>query len=289
MTDTTPYSFGVSQFTTNPQSFEDDVALYSQLGVQAIEIAEAKLDASRMDAQMALVKSHGLPVSSVQPSVRTLFPSKSQPDPLDPHDRMTLFCETIERLAPHTPGAAYVTNTGIAPNGDVQLVTATAIREYRRVAECAQNHGVRVALEPLSPFLANVETAVWTLAHAREIVQAVGHSAFGYCLDTWNIWQNAQLTDEIAACAGLVFIVHIGDWRTPRGFRDRVIPGAGKIPLPPLLRAIRETGYAGAYAVELFSDESLPDSLWRADPAQVIHDCRAGLDEAWRQSLKAPE
>lgn len=285
MTPPSPYTFGVSQFTTNPQSFEDDVTLYSRLGVEAIEIAEAKLDAARIDVQMALVKEKSLPVSSVQPSVRTLFPSASQPAPLDPHARMTLFCETIERFALHTPGAAFVTNTGIAPDGNIQFVTETAIREYRRVAEHAAHHNVRVALEPLSPFLANVETAVWTLARARAIVQAVDHPALGYCLDTWNIWQNADLADEVAACAGLVFIVHIGDWRTPRGFRDRVVPGTGDIPLPPLLRAIRDTGYTGAYAVELFSDEALPDSLWRADPAQVIRDSRAGLDEAWRQSF----
>lgn len=281
----TNYVFGVSQFTTNPQTFEEDVALYSQLGVGALELAEAKLDFSRLDAQMALVQEHALPVCSVQPAVRTLFPSKSQPEPSAPAARMTLFCETIERLAPHTPSAAYVTNTGIAPDGDIQRVTDTAVREYRRVSEYAASRGVRVALEPLSPFLANVETAVWTIAHAREIVEAVNHPAFGYCLDTWNIWQNADLAQEIAQCAGRVFIVHIGDWRTPRGFRDRVIPGTGVIPLPPILRALRDTDYAGAYAVELFSDEALPDSLWRSDPAQVIHDSRVGLDAAWLESF----
>lgn len=279
------YRFGVSQFTTNPQSFEDDVTLYAGEGVEAIEVVEAKLDASRWPAQMALVKDRGLPICSVQPAVRTLFPSQSMPDPLDPADRATLFCGTIERLASHTPGAAYVTNTGIAPDGNVQQVTDTSIREYRRVAECAERHGVRVALEPLSPFLANIETAVWTITQARRIVESVNHPAFGYCLDVWNIWQNANLAAEIAACAGRVFIVHIGDWRTPRTFRDRVIPGTGDIPLPPILRAIRDTGYTGPYAVELFSDESLPDSLWRADPAQVLRDSRAGLDKAWRRSL----
>jgi hypothetical protein len=39
------YAFGVSEFTTNPWTFEQDVETYARLGVDTIEVCEAKLDA----------------------------------------------------------------------------------------------------------------------------------------------------------------------------------------------------------------------------------------------------
>ena len=85
------YRFGVSEFTTTPWTFEQDVEQYSRLGVDAIEVCEFKLDEQRMGEQLALIAQHGLTISSVQPKIRTLFPSQSQPEPSDPRERMALF------------------------------------------------------------------------------------------------------------------------------------------------------------------------------------------------------
>ena len=82
-------------------------------------------------------------------------------------------------------------------------------------------------------------------------------------------------------------MVQVSDWRTPRSFQDRLIPGQGEIPLPPLLRAIHESGYRGAYSVEIFSS-GVPDPLWEADLSRVIAESRAGLDRAWQQAFAAP-
>ena len=42
---TPDFIFGVSQFTTNPWAFEQDIEVYARLGVQAIEVCEFKLSA----------------------------------------------------------------------------------------------------------------------------------------------------------------------------------------------------------------------------------------------------
>jgi sugar phosphate isomerase/epimerase len=278
------YQFGVSEFTTNPWTFEKDVEAYAHLGVEAIEVCEFKLDPASYAAQMALPAAHGLQITSVQPSTRTLFPSLSMPEPLDIGARMALFRQSILRLAPFAPGAAFVTNTGIPPGGDMQRVWDTAIREYRDLAVFAADHGVRVALEPLNPSIVNIETAIWTVAQALEIVQAVNVSSFGICLDCWNVWQNADLAEAIQACGDRIFTVQISDWRTPRSFEDRLVPGQGEILLPAFLRAVRETGFSGAYSVEIFS-RGVPGALWESDLEQVIMDSRAGLDAAWAASF----
>ena len=274
------YQFGVSEFTTNPWSFERDVETYARLGVSAIEVCEFKLDPARIAEQMEMLHASGLQITSVQPKTRTLFPSASQPKPTDIGERVTLFQKTIETLSPYTPGVAYVTNTGIPPGGNIQEVVDRAAIEYRKLAEFAADHGVKVALEPLNASLMNTETAIWTLPQAMEIVDAVGHDSLGICLDSWNVWQNADIHAQIEACGEKIFVVQISDWRTPRSFLDRLVPGQGEIPLPAFLASVHAAGFRGAYPVEIFS-QGVSDALWDGDLEKVLTDSRAGMDAAW--------
>jgi sugar phosphate isomerase/epimerase len=281
-----PYRFGVSEFTTWPWSFQQDVERYAELGVDTIEVCEFKLDDGRIREQLDSVGEHGLEISSVQPSTRTLFPSQSQPEPKDVPERMSLFRRTIERLGDLAAGVPFVTNTGIPPDGNMQEVFDTATREYQAVADFAEQSGARVALEPLNAAIMNVESAVWTLQQALHIVDAVDRPNFGICLDLWNVWQNADIEGAIRACGDRTFVVQLSDWRTPRSYQDRLIVGQGEIPLPPLLRAIHASGYRGPYAVEIFSG-NVPDSLWEGDLAAVIRASRDGLDRAWQEAFSS--
>ena len=104
-------------------------------------------------------------------------------------------------------------------------------------------------------------------------------------MDTWNVWQDPKVLEHIAGCGDKIWVTHVSDWHLPRSFADRTIIGQGEIPLPSLLRAIRETGYNGAYSLEIFSDTRLPDSLWKADGQQVIQQSRAGLQAAWQEAF----
>jgi sugar phosphate isomerase/epimerase len=279
-----PYQFGVSEFTTWPWSFAEDVERYARLGVAASEVCEFKLDEQRTREQLALAGAHGLTISSVQPAVRTLFPSLSQPEPRDPAARMARFRQTIERCAPLTQGVPFVANTGNAPGGNIQAALETAAREYRALADVAAAQGVRVAFEPLNAVAMNVESAIWTLEQGLQLVEQVDRPSFGLCVDLWNIWQNAAVEEAIRACGDRIFVVQVSDWRTPRSFQDRLIVGQGAIPLPPLLRAVHESGYRGPYVVEIFSGD-VPDSLWKGNLDQVITTSRAGLEEAWRAAF----
>ncbi len=280
-----PYQFGISEFTTMPWSFEEDIAHYSALGVNTIEVCEVKLDQSKIDAQMRLVSEHGLGISSVQPVTRTLYPSQSQPEPKPLDDRLARFRQTVETLSPWAKDAPFVTNLGIAPNGNMQEALDTAASAYRALAQFAADHGVRVAIEPLSASIVNIETAIWTVEQGLELIRAVDHPAFGLCLDFWNVWQNADLAAAIHACGDRIFLVQLSDWRTPRSFLDRLVPGQGKIPLPALLRAAHDSGYRGPYVVEIFSD-NVPNALWQSDLTRLIQDCRAGMETAWQRAFE---
>jgi sugar phosphate isomerase/epimerase len=280
-----PLRFGVSQFTTWPWSFEQDVENYSRLGVETIEVCEAKLaDGGRRADQLALVEQRGLEISSVQPSIRTLFPSRLQPEPEGPRERTRLFRRTIDRFGRFARDVSFVCNTGQPPSGDIQRVLDAAANEYRELADFAREYGARIALEPLSPAHMNVETAIWTLGQAMKVVEEVDRVNFGVCVDTWNVWQNAQVFEEIKACGERIFAVQVSDWRTPRSFADRHIVGQGEIPHSALLRAIYESGYRSAYTLEILS-QGVPDPLWEANLFEVIESSRTGLKSAWNEAV----
>lgn len=109
--------------------------------------------------------------------------------------------------------------------------------------------------------------------------------------DVWHIWREPNIAERVAGLGDRVLGVHVCDWapEEPRGFMDRLLPGRGAIDLPALLGAIERTGYRGAYCLEIFSAEDLPDSLWREDPAEVVRRGRAGSGQAWAARVRPGE
>jgi sugar phosphate isomerase/epimerase len=264
-----------------PWPFEKDIEHYAALGVQAIELCEQKLDQHRYAEQAATIAAHGLSISGVQPRVRTFFSSRMTPAPGPVAARSACFRGSIERLARFAPGAPFICNTGAHPKGDMADATAVVIRELKALAPVAADHGVKIALEPLNPTSVNVESAIWTVAQALDIIEATGRDEIGLCLDYWNIWQNADIEADIRRAGDRIFTVQSSDWRTPRSFADRIVPGDGAIPLNALLKATYDAGYRGACTVEIFS-EDVADSLYDGDLDDVIRRSRAGMEAAWR-------
>jgi len=279
--DALPLAFGVSEFTTMPWSFEQDVERYAALGVRVIEVCEQKLDPNGFPEQFGKLAARGMRISGVQPLVRTFFSSRMQPSPAGIQDRIFKFRSSIEKLSRYAPGAPFICNTGAHPKGDMEEVMVVVTEALKALAPVAADHGVRIALEPLNPTSVNIESAIWTVDQALDIIEGTDRDEVGLCLDYWNVWQNAGIEAAIARAGDRIFTVQASDWRTPRSFADRVAPGDGSIPLGALLRATCDAGYRGACTVEIFS-EDVADSLYRDDLDAVIRRSRIGLQAAWQ-------
>lgn len=263
--------FGVSEFTTWPWSFERDVERYSAHGVDAIEICEFKLDRNNYAPQLRSIAKAGLGVSSVQSTVHSLFPDSLAPAPSDPDDRIAHMKSAIERIAPHLPAQTpFVVITGAAPGGDTERVYQRALTAFAELAEFAAARGMRLAYEPLNPVLFNTDTALWGLDAALELVRAIDHPSMGLCVDTWNIFQTPNLHQVIRACGDRIFVVQLSDWHRPRSGADRISLGDGTIDNAAIVKTVRATGYERPYVLEIFSSESLPDSIWKADLDGVL-------------------
>ena len=290
MSDAEPV-FAVSQYTTFPLTFEQDIELYARLGVQGIEICEEKLsaDPGRAREQLALVADTGLEVVSVQPAVLSLFPHNfdTEASPQTPEDRMARYRQTIDLFSESFPDQEVnlVVGGGRAPQYNYRLAHETARRFLPELADYAADRGVRMMFEPLNPILMNAFSFVCTLDEGVKLIDDVGRENLGLALDVWHVWREPNIAERLAELGQRIFGVHVCDWpkEEPRGHSDRVLPGEGLIDLAALLGGIDRGGYTGAYSLEIFSDESLPDSLWKQDPAEVIRRGRDGFFDAWRR------
>ncbi|MGR6331305.1 sugar phosphate isomerase/epimerase family protein [Sphingomonas sp. XXL09] len=278
------FQLSISEFTTMPWSFDQDVERYARLGIDAIEIVEAKLDDDCVTEQMQSVRDAGLTISGLQPKVRTFFSSRMTPHPAGLDERTTALRGSIERLARYAPGVPFITNTGAHPRGDMANAMTVVANRLGELARVAADNGVLLALEPLNPSSVNVESAIWTIDQALEVIERADHEAVGLCLDYWNIWQNADVLAQIGHAGARIMTVQASDWRTPRSFADRLVPGTGDLPLADLIRATRAAGYDRPYVVEIFSND-VADSLYDRDLEQVVTDCRQGFAAAWDASF----
>ena len=135
------------------------------------------------------------------------------------------------------------------PQGRERL--ATLLRE---AAERAQAVGVRLALEPLNRYEADL---IHTAEEGLAFLDEVGHPALGLLLDTYhvNIEESSWTEPFRRAAAGLLWHVHLGD-------NNRLPPGRGLIDFPAITATLREAGYDGYLSAEL---------LGRPDPDTAAH------------------
>jgi sugar phosphate isomerase/epimerase len=266
--------FSISQVSTLPASFSEDVRAYTAAGVDGIGIWELKLD----DGSLEEFKASGLGSATAVPTVPSVHPLPLLPGPESVRERVDSLLRSLEILAPYEP-AAVLCFTG---PGDREA----AVRGVREVAREAERLGLRLAVEPFQ--LEGIES--WsilnTLADAAAFIDEVGSDAVGIQFDVWHLW-NSDVLEEIPRYAHLIAGVHVNDWREPtRGWADRVLPGDGSADLPAMLGVLESVGWAGFYDLEIFSDNgafgtAFPDSLWDLEAAELARRGRESFTHTW--------
>ena len=114
----------------------------------------------------------------------------------------------------------------------------------RNAAERAVKRGVRIALEPLNRYEADLLN---TAAQTLEFLHDVNHPAAGILLDTFHVnIEESSWTEPYRQVmnAQKLFYVHLGD-------NNRWSPGKGLIDFPAILRTLKEGGYDGWLSAEL--------------------------------------
>ncbi|MEU6257857.1 TIM barrel protein [Streptomyces sp. NPDC047043] len=133
---------------------------------------------------------------------------------------------------------------------------ALAAQQLGRLADLAQDFGIRVAYEALA-----WGRHVSTYDHAWHIVETAGHPALGTCLDSFHILSRGSDPKGIEDIPGeKIFFLQLAD--APLLAMDvlqwsrhyRCFPGQGGFDVAGLVRHVLRTGYAGPLSLEVFND-----------------------------------
>jgi 4-hydroxyphenylpyruvate dioxygenase len=131
-----------------------------------------------------------------------------------------------------------------------------AARQLSRLADLAQEFGVRVAYEALA-----WGRHVSTYDHAWQIVERADHPALGTCLDSFHILSRASDPKGIEDIPGeKIFFLQLAD--APLLAMDvlqwsrhhRCFPGQGGFDVAGLVGHVLRAGYDGALSLEVFND-----------------------------------
>jgi sugar phosphate isomerase/epimerase len=272
--------FSISQISTLPASFEDDLRAYRDAGADGIGLWEIKLRAGEEDELLAALRDSGLTSTNAVPAVPSIT-ALPMPGPQNPVERVEAYCAGLRRLAPFEPSAV-VLLTGPGPR-------AVVVDGLRKIAAEAGSLGLTVGLEPYSRHDGEDWTIVHTIDEAAELIDEAGvGDSVGILFDSWHLW-DSDLEADLDAHRERIVGVHVCDVRRPtRSFADRLLPGEGVADVPRILGLLDRGGWDGFYDLEIFSDNgafgtALPDSLWDVPADELARRGRQAFFDCWER------
>ncbi|MDQ4052473.1 MAG: sugar phosphate isomerase/epimerase [Actinomycetota bacterium] len=131
-----------------------------------------------------------------------------------------------------------------------------------RLVPPARDAGITLGIEPMHPIFAADRGVVSTLAQALDIAEQHDPTVVGVVVDTFHLWWEPGVTDQIARAGSRIVSYQVGDWITPLppdALLSRGMVGDGHIDFAAFTRAVAAAGYAGDVEVEIFNAD-----IWAA-------------------------
>jgi len=209
-------------------SLDEDLALWSELGVERVGIISPKLDTVGWDAGRRAVLDAGVLVTSM-----SCYPGEIE--------------KSVDFTAAVNGGVLYVVSGG-AGSLPWEEAAQKYCEEMAPLVARARELGVRLAVEPTNPLRCDV-SFVYTVRDAIDLARMAG---VGVCVDFNSSWYERGLEELVRKNIDLVSLVQICDYKI--GTRDtpnRCAIGDGDIPIERLLGMMLSAGYQGVFELEI--------------------------------------
>jgi sugar phosphate isomerase/epimerase len=274
MNDSERPRFSLCQLGLPLTTMSEDIAICSQIGADGLSVDVNKLGDPRRDREIVeAMRQSGVAASICVPAVMSFLPMPAIPGPDDLDRRYEAIIDGIRRLSAFEPSCVFVL-TGPALPGEPEAASRRRVLEgLRGAAAEARESGMRLAVEPMRPALRDLTSLVCSVDECIALLDEAGLPEVGIVLDTWHLWDSPTIESDIEQHVDRIYGIQISDYRPPRTFADRFLPGDGDIDWTTLLGRLIAAGYRGYYDLEVFSDDGrygveLPDSLWKRDTAE---------------------
>jgi sugar phosphate isomerase/epimerase len=250
----------LNQATVKHLGLKEAVALCVRHDIPAIGLWRDRVAETGLAEAAAAVRAAGLEVSSL---CRGGFFTQADPD-----GRRAARADNLAAIA---EAAELGTDTlvlvcgGLVPGqrdlGLARRMVADAIAEL--VPE-AQRLGVRLGIEALHPMFCADRCVISSLGEAVDLALRFPADAVGVVVDTYHVWWDARLADQITRAGRRIVSYQVCDWVLPLP-RDTLLGrghvGDGVIDFGPITAGVTAAGYDGYVEVEIFNAE-----VWDAPP-----------------------
>jgi sugar phosphate isomerase/epimerase len=251
----------ISEATTLPASFAEDVAAYADAGCPAMEVWLTKLE-THLETHAAgdtrkLLEDRQMTLAAAAYQGGLLLAQGEQRKAHYDHFRRRL--DLCERFG--VPTLIVVADFAEAVDA---TALGRAVVSLTQAAQWAAGFGVRLALEFRSSatFCTSLDTALALVAQCGEPNVGVNLDVFHYYTGPSKFEDLGLLTP--ANLAHLQLSDLAGVPRELATDADRVLPGDGDFRLGPIMERLREVGYQGWVSLELMNP-----TLWKTRASQV--------------------
>jgi sugar phosphate isomerase/epimerase len=235
-------------------------------GIPSIGPWRDRVEEAGLDKAARLIKDAGLRVSSLCRGGFLTAPDAEGQAAALADNRAAI----LEAVALDTRELFLVVG-GLAP-GEKDVVAARQ-RVADRLADLvpfAEEHGVRLVLEPLHPMYAADRALISTLGQALDLAAPFDASAVGVAVDTFHVWWDPELKAQIerAGREDRIASYQVCDFNMPIAadpLLSRGYMGDGVVDFATIGTWVRDAGYAGDIEVEIFNQ-----GIWDTDGNTVL-------------------
>jgi sugar phosphate isomerase/epimerase len=255
----------LNQATVKHLGLAEAVALCERHDIPAIGLWRDRVAEAGLAQAVAAVRAAGLHVSSLcRGGFFTLAEADADGRRAARADNRAAIAEAAELGA----DALVLVCGGLVPGcRDLALARRMVADAIGELVPYAQQLGVRLGIEALHPMFCADRCVISSLTEAVDLAFSFPADAVGVVVDSYHVWWDARLPDEIARAGRRIVSYQVCDWVLPLP-QDTLLGrghlGDGVIDFGPISASVTAAGYDGYVEVEIFNAD-----VWAAPADQT--------------------
>ena len=245
-------------------SFTESIDCFARNGITSTALWKPLVDEVGVKNAKKSLRDSGVSAISMCPLV-LLEPQNEN----DSFLRAKQHLQFLEEAAELEVKSVIVITGGLSPgNRDLKGQRQKVVEELELLIGQAESTGLKLSLEPLHPMVCGTRSVISSLSEANDILDKLKRDdVMGIAVDTYALWWDARLKEEIQRAGSRLLNFHVSDWlHETRDVRlDRGMPGDGQIDNALIRSWMIEAGYNGAVEVEILSELD-----WWQKPADTV-------------------